>query len=73
MIFSENRCPLCANAALRVRIMLWRWPLNGGVRMHLTMDAAGLSARVGSASACREGSLSPSGLGLFAPGARRWP
>src|SRR6516165_8390252 len=25
MIFSENRCPLCANAALRVRIMLpWR-------------------------------------------------
>src|SRR4029077_16678574 len=23
MIFSENRLPLCANAALRVRIMLW--------------------------------------------------
>jgi hypothetical protein len=29
MIFSENRFPLCANAALRVRIMLeqlWRLP-----------------------------------------------
>jgi hypothetical protein len=24
MIFSENRCPLCADAALRVRIMLER-------------------------------------------------
>jgi quercetin dioxygenase-like cupin family protein len=27
MIFSENRCTLCANAALRVRIMLWEIPM----------------------------------------------
>jgi hypothetical protein len=41
--------------------------------MHLMMDAAGLSARAESATACCERGLASSGLGLFAPGARRWP